>query len=234
MVHGEVSRSVGVALVARTPVTVLAMPGAEHAGAEAPGPRAVEGVVPAAVGLPSVLGAATTSAAGDDTTDRAQLHPRIVGELAGAVYSPAVLRRGDQSVPHNRQCGGDVAPTLLAAASPARDGSRRRSWGSTLPLWPGVTRRQWTSVPARKTLMPRSVATEIHYPDASDSRSASSRSDTTSAEMPVVMSTMVRDDHGLRRDSSRLRPTTMRPPSSAASARPTAGPASIRRQGGRR
>ncbi len=160
VIDGQVARRVGRTLVARTPVTVLAMPGAEHAGAEAsPGPRAVEGVVPAAVGLPSVLGAATTSAAGDDTTDRAQLHPRIVGELAGAVYSPAVLRRGDQSVPHNRQCGGDVAPTLLAAASPARDGSRRRSWGSTLPLWPGVTRRQWTSVPARKTLMPRSVAT---------------------------------------------------------------------------
>jgi hypothetical protein len=47
--------------------------------------------VPAAVGLAGVLGTATTRAAGDDTTDRAQLHPRIVGGRAGAVYSPVVL-----------------------------------------------------------------------------------------------------------------------------------------------
>jgi hypothetical protein len=39
-----------------------------------------------------VLGAATTRAAGDDTTDRAQLHPQIVDGVAGAVYSLAVLR----------------------------------------------------------------------------------------------------------------------------------------------
>ena len=52
--------------------------------------------MPAPVGLPRVLGAAAASAAGDDTTDRAQLHPRIVGGLAGAVYSPAVLRLREQ------------------------------------------------------------------------------------------------------------------------------------------
>jgi hypothetical protein len=57
---------------------VLATPGAEHAGTQSlPGPRAVQGVVPAAVGLAGVLGTAATRAAGDDTTDRAQLHPRI-------------------------------------------------------------------------------------------------------------------------------------------------------------
>jgi hypothetical protein len=39
-----------------------------------------------------MLSAAATRAAGDDTTDRAQLHPRIVGGLAGAVYSLGVLR----------------------------------------------------------------------------------------------------------------------------------------------
>ncbi|MGA7670150.1 MAG: hypothetical protein WBW04_06995, partial [Nitrolancea sp.] len=62
--------------VARAPVPVLATPGAEHAGAESlPGPRAVQGVVSAAVGLAGVLGATTTRAAGDDTTDRAELHP---------------------------------------------------------------------------------------------------------------------------------------------------------------
>ena len=95
VIDGQVGGGVGGALVARAPVAVLATPGAEHAGAESlPGPRAVERVVPAAVGLPGVLGAATTRAAGDDTTDRAQLHPRIVGGLAGAVYPPVVLRLG--------------------------------------------------------------------------------------------------------------------------------------------
>ena len=82
----------GVALIARAPVAMLATPGVEHAGAEAlPGARAAEGVVAAAVGLPSVLGTATTRAAGDDTTDRAQLHPRIVDGLGEVVYSPEVL-----------------------------------------------------------------------------------------------------------------------------------------------
>jgi hypothetical protein len=47
--------------------------------------------VPAAVGLSGVLGAAATSAAGDDTADRAQLHPRIVDGVGGVVYTPAVL-----------------------------------------------------------------------------------------------------------------------------------------------
>ena len=53
VIDGQVGGGVGGALVARAPVAVLATPGAEHAGAEPlPGPRAVEGVVPAAVGLP--------------------------------------------------------------------------------------------------------------------------------------------------------------------------------------
>ncbi len=93
VIDGQVGGPVGGAPVARAPVAMLATPGAQHAGAESlPGPRAVEGVVPAAVGLPGVLGTAATRAAGDDTADRAQLHPRIVGGVAGAVYSPAVLR----------------------------------------------------------------------------------------------------------------------------------------------
>ena len=96
VIDGQVGGRMGGALVARAPVAMLATPGAEHAGAEPlPGPRAVQGVVPAAVGLPGVLGAAATRAAGDDTTDRAQLHPQIVGGVAGAVYSPAVLRLRD-------------------------------------------------------------------------------------------------------------------------------------------
>ena len=92
VIDGQVGRSVGVALVARAPVAVLAAPRTQHAGAEPlPGPRGVEGVVPTAVGLPRVLGAATTSAAGDDAADRAQLHPQIVGGLGDLVYSLGVL-----------------------------------------------------------------------------------------------------------------------------------------------
>ena len=93
VIDGEVGGGVGRALVARAPVAVLATPGSEHAGAQTlPGPRAVQGVVPAAVRLAGMLGAAATSAAGDDAADRAQLHPQIVGGVAGGVYSPAVLR----------------------------------------------------------------------------------------------------------------------------------------------
>jgi len=103
---------------------MLATPGAEHPGAEPlPGPRAVQGVVPAAVRLPSVVSAAATRAASDDTADGAQLHgsPRSgadsaaapltlvtldcgrvdietsVGRVDAAVYSPTVLRLRVQS-----------------------------------------------------------------------------------------------------------------------------------------
>jgi hypothetical protein len=97
MINGQIGGRVGGALVTRAPVALLATPGAENPGAEAlPGSSAVQGVVPAAVGLPRVVGAAATRAAGDDTTDRAQLHPRIVDRVAGAVYPPPVLRLRDK------------------------------------------------------------------------------------------------------------------------------------------
>ena len=119
MVDRQVGGGVGGALVTRAPVPMLTTPGAEHAGAETlPGPLAVQGVVAAAVGLPSVVGAAATRAAGDDTADGAQLHRSArsgadtvgarltlvtldcrpfdittsVGRVNAAVYSPAVLR----------------------------------------------------------------------------------------------------------------------------------------------
>ncbi len=87
VIDGQVGSRVGGALVTRAPVAVLATPGAERPCAETlPCSRAVEGVVPAAVGLPSVVGAAAARAAGDDTTDRAQLHrrhrPRVVPQVA--------------------------------------------------------------------------------------------------------------------------------------------------------
>ena len=84
VIDRQVRGSVGGTLVARAPVAVLTAPRPQHAGAEPlPGPRAVQGVVATAVGLAGVLGAATASAAGDDTADRAQLHPRIVDGVAG-------------------------------------------------------------------------------------------------------------------------------------------------------
>lgn len=117
VVDGQVPRRVGGTLVPRAPVPVLAAPGAEHAGAESlPGPRAVEVVVPAAVGLAGVLGAATTRAAGDDTTDRAQLHPRIVVGPAGVVYSLAVLRLGDH-------------PGVVSFSARTSGGGRSAVWG---------------------------------------------------------------------------------------------------------
>jgi len=76
VIDGQVTPVVGDALVARAPVPMLATPGAEHTGTEVlPCPRAVQGVVAAAIRLPRVLETATTRAAGDDTTDRAELHP---------------------------------------------------------------------------------------------------------------------------------------------------------------
>jgi hypothetical protein len=60
VIDGEVGGAVGRALEARAPFAVLDTPGAP------------EGVVTAVVGLPCVLEAAATRAAGDDTTDRAR------------------------------------------------------------------------------------------------------------------------------------------------------------------
>jgi len=119
VIDGQVRGTVGGAAVARAPVAVLATPGAEHPGAEPlPDPRAVDGVVPAAIGLASVLGAAATNAAGDDTADRAQRHARIVGGRAGAVYSPGVLDPRSHDRPQiTSRCGW--------GATPARRVSRR-------------------------------------------------------------------------------------------------------------
>jgi hypothetical protein len=41
--------------------------------------------------------APTSGVAGDDTGDRAQLHPRIVATEAGWVYSPGVLHLRDEA-----------------------------------------------------------------------------------------------------------------------------------------
>jgi hypothetical protein len=75
VIDGQLRGSVGGTQVARTPVAALTTPRAENAGAEPlPGPRAVQRVVAASVGLPGVERAATTSAARQDAADRADLH----------------------------------------------------------------------------------------------------------------------------------------------------------------
>ena len=109
------------ALIARAPVTALATPGAEQAGAEPlPGPRGVESVVPVAVRLPRMHSAAAAGSACDDAADRAELHrshgwsvatfmtlvtldctpfdiAMSVSEAGGVVYSPSVLRLRGQT-----------------------------------------------------------------------------------------------------------------------------------------
>ncbi len=122
VIDGQVARRVGVTLVARAPIAMLAAPGAEHAGAEAlPCPRAVHGVVSAAVGLAGMVSAATAGAAGRKAAHRAELHgprrPCAVSDLTlvtldctpveiamsvsgrqSAVYSPPVQRLEAQRV----------------------------------------------------------------------------------------------------------------------------------------
>jgi hypothetical protein len=141
VIDGQVGGRMSRASVSRAPVATLTAPGAEHAGAESlPGPRAVDGVVPAAVGLAGVRGAAASSAAGDDTTDRAELHPRIVGGVAGGVHTLAVLRPGGQShhrlwqhrtVPGTEQRGAGVTARTYFVAN-------RVWWAGALFLAPIV------------------------------------------------------------------------------------------------
>jgi hypothetical protein len=129
VIDGQVGCPVGGTAVAGAPVAVLATPGTEHPSADSlPGPRAVQGIVAAAVRLPGVLGTATARAARDDAADRTELHGSArsgadsaaarltlvtldcrpfdimesVGEAGGEVYTTAVLRLRDQ--PGARRC----------------------------------------------------------------------------------------------------------------------------------
>ncbi len=65
----------GVVTLARSVVGVARPVCQRQELTEGPCPRAVQGVVPAAVRRPGMVSAAATRAAGDDTTDRAELHP---------------------------------------------------------------------------------------------------------------------------------------------------------------
>jgi len=163
VIDGQVRRSMGGALVARTPVAVLTTPGAEHPGAQAlPGPRAVERVVPTAVRLARVLAAPTTGVARQDAADRAQPHrvPRPVcvpcltlvtlectpvdivmsvsrGRLG--FYSPRVLRLGGQPPKMGSVIGTRMASTSRLPSTPSCSARlfRQRSRGVRRRLSPG-------------------------------------------------------------------------------------------------
>ncbi len=148
VVDGQITGGVGGTIEAGARVAVLATPRPKHAGTETlPCPRAVQGVVPAAVGRSGVLGAAVTREAGDDATDGAELHPRIVGPVGLSVYSPRVLRLRDQGTSASPTCRRDAcektpstweilarcrirqsrAPSIRAGPRTGRSGPRARS-----------------------------------------------------------------------------------------------------------
>ena len=109
-------------------------------------PHAVGGVVPAAVGLPSVLGTATARAAGGDPADRAQLHgsarsgpdtaatcltldtlacmlvdiPSSVSDVGAPVYSPPVLCPLGQTIKPDRM---SLSKRRVLAAESSRYGA---------------------------------------------------------------------------------------------------------------
>jgi len=172
VINGEVARRMGVAPVTRAPVPVLATPCPEHPRTEAlPRPCAVDGVVAAAVRLPSVCGAATAGAARDDTADGAQLHgsarsgadtvaarltlvtldcgalaiTKSVAEAAAGVYPSGVLRLRDQAVVGSRaeRLRGRASFAHAARRGQAHSPEHGRTPFSVLALGPkrGPSRR---------------------------------------------------------------------------------------------
>jgi hypothetical protein len=98
MVERQVMRWVRrmVGTIARTDVAVLADVAGDHPlGQASPLRVRMDVVVGTEARQARMLAAASSRSARDDATDRAELHPRIVGGLAGAVYSLAVLRLRD-------------------------------------------------------------------------------------------------------------------------------------------
>jgi hypothetical protein len=124
VIDGQVTGRMGVTLIGRAPVAVLTAPSPQHSRTQAlPGPRAVEGVVPAAVGLPSVLGAAATRAAGGDTTHRAQLHgsARSGARTAHRAASRLTARTYPVGGAGSR-CGSDQRAVMASRVAPAGRG----------------------------------------------------------------------------------------------------------------
>ena len=78
--------------IARADVAVLADVARDHPLGQA-GPSCIrmDVMVGTEARQARMLSAASSRSAGDHAADRAELHPRIVDGLAGAVYSPAVL-----------------------------------------------------------------------------------------------------------------------------------------------
>ena len=169
VIDGQVAGSMGVALVTRAPVPALTAPCTKHSRTQAlPSPGAVQGVVAAPVRLPGVFGAATAGSARDDTADRAELHSSYqwtaapgltlvtlectpvdiamsVNGEGDAVYSPRVLRLGDQAL------GSLHAPLPLGA----RDLQRARS-----NSWSSPTSALCVCSPAALAMMPTAMSRE--------------------------------------------------------------------------
>ena len=98
VVSGQITRRVGrmFGAIAWADPAVLPDVPIDHAPRQAgPARVGVNVMVGADARQAGMLAAASSRSARDDTADRAELHPRIVGGLAGAVYSLAVLRLRD-------------------------------------------------------------------------------------------------------------------------------------------
>ena len=139
VIDGQVAGRMPVALVTGAPVSVLAAPCPEHSRTQAlPPPRAVQGVVAAAVRLPSVPGAATTRSARDDAADGAELHRRSsAGDNGGASDAGDAglqgLRHRDERGP-GRSCGL-FASGAMPAGQPVAGLAIRRGALHRPPAW---------------------------------------------------------------------------------------------------
>ena len=81
--------------ITRADVAVLADVARDHPlGQASPSRIGVDVMVGTDARQARMRAAASRGSAGDHPADRAQLHPRIVDGVAGAVYSPAVLHPG--------------------------------------------------------------------------------------------------------------------------------------------
>ena len=131
VINGQVAGRMGVALVARAPVPMLATPGAQQPSAEAlPLPRAVQRVVAAAVRLPRMLGAPTAGSARDDAADGAELHDQrrlSVRRRADTVAARLTLVTLD-CTPFDIETS--VSEAVATVYSPAVLRLRDQSWAS--------------------------------------------------------------------------------------------------------
>jgi hypothetical protein len=97
-----------------------------------PGARAVHGVMPTLVRLPGMLGTAATRAAGDDTTDRAELHESArsgAGTLAARLTLVTLdCTSFDIAMSVNGGVGGVYSPRVLSPRHDLGNSGRGYTW----------------------------------------------------------------------------------------------------------